>query len=106
MKIQVNAGDVKTSEAVVQRVEEELENALRVFRNRVTRVEVHLRDLNGPKSGVDKRCVMEARLAGQQPIAVEHDSENLYEAINMASEKLERAVRRRVEREREKKTSV
>ena len=62
-------------------------------RERITRVEVALSDLNSRKLGErDKRCIMEARLGGMQPIAVSHEAPTLTEAIHVAADKLERAV--------------
>jgi len=101
MLIQVNAGEFQSTPALIAHVEKEVEKALKLFRDRVTRVEVHLHDNNGPKSGVDKRCVMEARPASHQPIAVESISTDMYEAVVGAAGKLERAIRKMVERERE-----
>jgi len=105
MLIQVNAGEFHSTPAIIAHVEAEVEKSLKLFRERVTRVEVHLRDDNGPKSGVDKRCVMEARLAARQPIAVENTGTDMYDAIVGAAGKLERAVRKLVEKEREYKGS-
>lgn len=101
MLIQVNAGEFHSTPAITAHVEKEVERALKLFRDRITRVEVHLRDDNGPKSGVDKRCVMEARLAARQPIAVENTGTDMYEAVAGAAGKLERAVRKVIEKERE-----
>ena len=51
----------------------------------ITRVEVHLSDENGKKGGShDKRCMMEARLEGHQPIAVTHEAETIAQAIELA----------------------
>ena len=102
MKIQINPGDVETSEAIDQRIRDEVEKALRHFAEQVTRVEVHLHDENGPKAGLDKRCKLEVRLAGHDPMMVEHDARDLYEAIHQAADKLERAVRHKLERHDEK----
>ena len=101
MQIQINAGDVQHSDAIDERIEEEVRTALELFSEQVTRVEVHLRNLNGPKHGVDKRCLMEARLAGLDPLAVEADAEDLYQAVHLAAGKLERAVKHRIERRKE-----
>ena len=105
MLIQVNFGDVQSSEAIEARVREEVSSALEHQASRVTRVEVHLRDLNGQKAGIDKRCTMEARLAGFQPLAVEEDREDLYDAIHAAAKKLHRAVKHKLERHEEHKNS-
>jgi ribosome-associated translation inhibitor RaiA len=59
----------------------------------VTRVEVHLTDERGPKSGKnDKRCMMEARLEGRQPIAVTDEASTLDLAVNGAADKLVRLI--------------
>jgi hypothetical protein len=61
--------------------------------DRLTRVEVHLSDVNAAKHGVDdKRCLLEARLAGLQPLAVSHEAESLRSAITGATRKLVRSL--------------
>jgi ribosomal subunit interface protein len=93
MIVQVNAGDITSSEALVQHVESSVESALRHVKDQVTRVEAHLRDDNSSKSAADdKRCTMEARIAGQQPLAVDAASDDLYKSITEAANKLGRAV--------------
>jgi ribosome-associated translation inhibitor RaiA len=63
------------------------------FETRITRLEVHLSDTNGPKHGEnEKRAVIEARVGGLRPIAVSHEAPTLLEAIEGASNKLERAL--------------
>jgi ribosome-associated translation inhibitor RaiA len=63
------------------------------FADRLTRVEVHLNDVNGPKHGErDKRVTMEARVPGRAPVAVANEAGSLLEAIEGASRKLERAL--------------
>lgn len=99
MLIQINAGSVQSSDALNQHVQDHVESALKHVADRVTRVEVHLNDENAHKSGHnDKRCTMEARLAGQHPFAVEVHHEDLYEAITEAANKLGRAVGHKIER--------
>jgi hypothetical protein len=63
------------------------------FESRITRIEVHLSDTNGPKHGAnDKRAVIEARVGGLRPIAVSHEAPTLHEAIEGAAQRLERAL--------------
>jgi ribosome-associated translation inhibitor RaiA len=76
-----------------------VEHALSRFSDRLTRVEVHLSDENGPKSGPDaKRCMMEARLRGRQPITVTHRAETLGQAIDGAVDRLQRLLDSAIER--------
>lgn len=90
MQIQVNTGnDVEGREALIARVETAVAAALSRFDDRLTRVEVHLGDENAGKSGAaDKRCTIEARPAGQQPVAVTHKAATLDEALDGAAGKL------------------
>lgn len=53
------------------KLESLLSHELKRYSDHITRLEVHLSDENGNKGGVnDKRCLLEARLAGRKPIAV------------------------------------
>jgi ribosome-associated translation inhibitor RaiA len=102
MQVQINFGDVQKSDAVASALNDQLNDSLRLFRDRITRVEVHLRDDNGPKAGVDKRCLLEARLAGMEPLAVEARGTDIYQVIIDAAGKLERAIRHKIERHDER----
>ena len=54
-----------------------LEEQLKRFDDKITRLEVHLGDENSDKFGTDdKRCLIEVRLAGKQPIAVTNHSDS------------------------------
>lgn len=93
MQIQLNSDNhVVGSEALASRVESELRTALDRFSDRITRVEVHINDVNSDKGGSsDKRCMIEARAAGQQPISVEHQAATITLAMSGATDKLVRA---------------
>jgi ribosome-associated translation inhibitor RaiA len=89
---------IKGSDDLTRRVEDAVIAALDRFGEQVVTVEVHLNDVNGHKHGVDKRCLMEARLSGLQPIAVTHMDDTLDGAIDGAAEKLERSIEHTVEK--------
>jgi ribosomal subunit interface protein len=94
MQIQINTDHrISGSPQVAGRVQALVRDTLDRYSDRITRVEVHLNDLNGEKSGSnDKRCHMEARIGGLGPISVNHEAENLNLAIDGAMEKLERVI--------------
>ena len=96
MLIQVNFADFPKSDAIDEYVNDRVTKELAHFSDRITRVEVHLHDENGAsKQGAgDKRCTMEARPAGLQPMAVEHSGENMKQVISEAAGKLARALKR------------
>ncbi|HEY0283700.1 MAG TPA: hypothetical protein VGC27_13890 [Rhizomicrobium sp.] len=94
MLIQVNTDDnVEGREKFVLYVEAEAARILSRFSDQITRLEIHLSDENGDKSGsTDKRCLMEARPAGRPPVAVSHDGASLEDAWSGAAKKMLRLL--------------
>lgn len=71
----------------------EVQSALNHHKEQTTRVEVHMGDENGARSGQgDKRCLIEVRLAGHQPLAVTHHADTLYQAVTGAADKMNRMI--------------
>lgn len=80
-------------------VERNLNEVLQHHSERLTRVDVHLKDLNSSKkNGVDKRCLIEARPRGMEPVAAEHDASEFKEAVHQAAMKLERVLQHRIDK--------
>jgi ribosomal subunit interface protein len=100
MQIQINTDDnIEVREDLADQVKGVVESALERFSDRITRVEVHLSDENGRKGGQDdKRCMMEARVAGRQPTAATHRAATLDQAVDGAAEKLKRSLESTLER--------
>ena len=94
MQIQVNTDHtIEGHEALADRIRGVVENALSRMGDRITRVEVHLTDESGPKSRANnKRCMMEARLEGRQPIAVTDEAATVDLAVDGAADKLARLI--------------
>ncbi len=94
MQIQVNAAhNIEGHEALAVWASDTVKDRLNRQSEHITRVEVHLSDENSGKSGSsDKRCTMEVRLGGRQPIAVTHYSATLRESTAGALDKLTRVI--------------
>ena len=94
MQIQINTDrNIEGREALATHVRGVVESALAHVKERITRVEVHLGDENGHAFGVpERRCMMEVRLAGQQPCVVTHHAVELNDAIEGAASKLRASV--------------
>ncbi len=94
MQIQVNTDhNIEGHETLAAWIRGTVETALDRDSDHITRIEVHLTDEDGHKSGQnDKSCMMVARLEGRQPIAVSDRSETLEQAVNGAAGKLARLV--------------
>jgi ribosome-associated translation inhibitor RaiA len=94
MQVQIHTDNhVKGGGELSTFVESEVRGTLERFGEQITRVEVHVNDTNGHKPGIhEKRCLMEARIAGHQPVAVHHEAPTLDAAITGASHKLEKSL--------------
>ncbi len=94
MTIQLNTDkNLSVHEAFGTKLDDLLSEELSRFSEHITRLEVHLSDENGNKNGInDKRCLLEARLEGRQPMAVTALA-NTYElAVNSAIDKLKASL--------------
>lgn len=70
-----------------------IQSGLGRFEQHLTRVEAHLTDENGPKTGGDDiKCVLEARPAGRQPVAVTHHAPSTGLAVRGATDKMKHAL--------------
>jgi ribosome-associated translation inhibitor RaiA len=94
MQIQINAADRQTRRLDEEMIRAEVAGELERFAQQITRVEVHIKDVNGPKSGHDKQCTIEARLAGLDPMAVTADAADVAGAVSSAAGKLRRLIER------------
>lgn len=84
---------IPNSEELTEKIRDEVEGALTErYHGQVRRVEVYLQDLNGHKHGVDKRCSIEVSLSGHQPIAAEHKSVTVEDAVSGAVDKALRVL--------------
>jgi ribosome-associated translation inhibitor RaiA len=94
MQIQVNTDkSIEGSAGLTDYVESEISDTLGRFGNQLTRVEVHLSDVDGRKAkGDDKNCLLEARLAGRKPIVVNHQATTINAAVDGATKKLEKSL--------------
>jgi ribosome-associated translation inhibitor RaiA len=95
MQIQINTdSSIEGSDRLAQQVEAVVRDALDRFSAKITRVEVHLSDQNSDKKfgAEDKRCLLEARLAGLQPISASYQAATLEQAVEGAVEKLKRSL--------------
>src|SRR5690554_5297771 len=90
MQIQVHCDNhTEGSARLVEWVTDSVTSKLGRFDENLTRIVVHINDENGEKAGAhDKRCQIEARPKGQQPISVSHKADSINLAVDGAVEKL------------------
>lgn len=71
----------------------QIAEALQRFDSHITRIEVHLKDENGKKDGLnDITCLLEARLEGRQLIAITNQANSIELAVSGATDKIKTAI--------------
>ena len=92
MEVQINAPHGQIPAENMENLRLRVEEGMVPFQDKLTRVEVFLKDNNAGKGGVDKHCSIEARPRGLKPVAVTHDGTQISEAIDGAIDKLHRVL--------------
>ncbi|SBO42119.1 HPF/RaiA family ribosome-associated protein [Cyanobium sp. NIES-981] len=91
MQIQVNTDkNIVGDEAFMHHIENTLNHTLSRFSDHITRLEVHLSDENSASKsgGMDRRCLLEARVAGRDPASVTDQALTVEQAVHGAAHKM------------------
>lgn len=89
MHIQVNTDNhIQGDERLQEVIEDAVRNALGPLEKRISAVEVHVKDMNADKGGVDIRATVEARPEGLRPFGAQHDDTSVEAAVRGAARKM------------------
>lgn len=101
MHIDIHARGFELTEGLREHTFRRLKFATDRALDEVRTVKVRLSDVNGPRGGEDKHCLIQIPLAGRQQILV-HDTEaDMYVAIDRAIGRAEHLLSKRIGRKRE-----
>jgi ribosome-associated translation inhibitor RaiA len=95
MQIQVHTDrHIQSDERLAEFIRDTLQTKLSRFADHLTRIEVHLSDENGQQKndGNDKRCLLEARFEGLDPVAITEHAATVGQAITGAADKIQRKL--------------
>lgn len=90
MQFQLNTdANIQGDERLAEVAEAVITSALGHLTDRLSRIEVHLADVNAAKGGADDiRCTVEARPEGMQPHTVTHHDANVDAAVRGAAKRI------------------
>jgi ribosomal subunit interface protein len=92
MLVEVRFPRFELTEAILRHAEQRVEGRMGVARRLIRRVSVTVDDVNADRGGVDKVCRIVAHCRGGAVLVAEARHEDLYVAIDEASEKARREV--------------
>jgi len=94
MKILLNTdNNILGTEEMREPLEATIADAFERYSDHLTRIEVKISDENGDKdSDDDKRCVLEVRLKGIQPLVVTSHGDTIENAVDNAIDKMKTSL--------------
>ena len=98
--LDIGALTFKLTPSLLRHAADRVRAALAVAPGVVTGATARMRDVNGPKGGIDMGCRIVVALRGRGTVVVDAIDRDLYAAIDSAAAKLREAIRRRLKRRR------
>lgn len=94
MQIQINSDkNIGADERLESYYTSLIKKSLNRFDDTITRIEVHFSDENSEKFGTDdKRCLIESRLKGRQPLVVTNTADTLEKSFTGSLDKMKRKL--------------
>ena len=96
----VRVEGVRLDDDDVTYIRRRLGEKLGKYARRIERVTVRMRDINGPRGGVDIQCRIKLVVRGLPSVVVDHQAAHLRPALTRALAGAERALRRTLQRTR------
>jgi len=98
MEIRLFDGCIKTSEAQYDYVMTKVGAAAVRLKDAACTIDVRLKDVNGPKGGIDKQCSIVVTPPGLATLRLEEQAADYYAAINAAAATLKKSLAKSLER--------
>ena len=98
MDIRLQTQHVTLPRRALSRIRTRVKNGLERMTERVARLQVTLKDINGPRGGRDKVCILRAELVDGGQIVVIDRAANLRRAISRCLHRSKRVIDREVKR--------
>ena len=102
MKLDIQTAGINASPGLRRFVRRRVDFAFSTRGDQVGRILVRLADVNGPRGGEDKSCLVQVRIPGQPDVVIENIESNLYVAIHRAIDRAGWTAARKLERRRRK----
>jgi ribosomal subunit interface protein len=103
MEIDIQAHNLPLTRDMREHIKRRLGFSLSTRYERIRRILVRVSDINGPRGGNDKRCLIQVVLPRQADVVIEDTESSLYAAIDRAVARVSRTVMRRLEQSRDKR---
>ena len=100
MHVKINSRDFSVTPALKEFIESKVQFALNRYAQRIRVLELCLKDINGPRGGIDKQCIIKMKLNQFKTLVVEDTSADAYESIVACTQRAKRRMERHHNRAR------
>lgn len=100
MNVFIQSPDVKLSQKTRENIKQRVLAGFSKFQNYVDKVEVHIKDMNGPKGGDDKQCVIKLKGDREEPIVITGKAENISHVVGNCINRAKSVIGRNVKMKR------
>ncbi|AUM01408.1 MAG TPA: HPF/RaiA family ribosome-associated protein [Pseudothauera hydrothermalis] len=101
MRIDLRCDGVESSPGLKEYVAKRMRFAIGRFRDHIQWARVKLADVNGPRGGADKRCVVQLRLRNLPDVIFAITELEARTAVDRAAERVARVLASRLSRQRQ-----
>jgi putative sigma-54 modulation protein len=96
MNINIQARGFELTEGLREHTQRRLKGAFDWASDEVNTIHVRFSDINGPRGGNDKRCLIHIPIPGKTDVVVQDVESDLYLAIDKAADRMERVLARKL----------
>jgi ribosome-associated translation inhibitor RaiA len=100
VRLEIRSRHIPVTEELRAYCERRIDFSLSRFRDHLRDVTLRLEDANGPKGGLDKRCILIIRLRRGAPIVHSTEDSSVMASVDRSVDRASQAVSRVLERER------
>lgn len=100
MLITIETQGIESRHFLAEHTKKRLAYALGHAHDHIERVKVRLADINGPRGGIDKSCLLTIDIRGIEPVVVEDIQADIISAIDRAADRAGRSIIRKIEKHR------
>lgn len=100
MLITIETHGLESRNSLAEHTKKRLAYALNHAHDQIESVRVRLSDINGPRGGIDKSCLLTIDIRGLEPVVVEDIQADIISAIDRAADRAGRSIARKIEKHR------
>lgn len=101
MKMTIHSNGIEVDTLLREHIERRTLLSLSRLSERISRIEIYLSDLNGPRGGVDKYCKIEVHLTNLPAAVLDDLDSDVQRLIDRGLARITRLIAKRLERSRE-----